>query len=64
MDVYLHANLQHVKLRSVDLSFNHLTALDALSALVDLRELKVYGNQITSLDGLERCVMASMRQRG
>jgi Leucine-rich repeat (LRR) protein len=39
------------KLRSVDLSFNRITVIEGLGFLKDLRELKLYGNQICSLEG-------------
>ena len=47
-------SIQYLKLRSVDLSFNRLTALEGFKSLVDLRELKVYANRLESLGGLEK----------
>ena len=42
-----------VRLRVLDLSFNHLIAIEGLDALGDLRELKLYANEIAHVRGLE-----------
>ena len=44
-----------MRLRSLDLSFNALTSIEPLPTLPDLRQLKLYGNQIGSVRGLAGC---------
>ena len=41
-----------MKLRSLDVSFNHLRAVEGLEPLQDLRELKLYCNALTSVRGI------------
>ena len=42
-----------VRLRVLDLSFNTLRAIEGLDALGDLRELRLYANEISHVCGLE-----------
>lgn len=49
------ANLEKLtKLRSLDLSFNNIEAIEGLSYNRDLRELKLYNNRITSILNLDQ----------
>ena len=45
-----------VRLRVLDLSFNALAQIEGLDALGDLRELKLYANEIVHIDGLSSCL--------
>jgi hypothetical protein len=50
----LSSRWQHTRLRSVDVSFNRLKGgLGALGELPELRELKVYGNRLPALEGID-----------
>jgi Leucine-rich repeat (LRR) protein len=40
--------------RSVNLAFNNIARVEGLQGLPDLRELKLYDNQLTEVSGLER----------
>jgi hypothetical protein len=40
--------------RSVNLAFNNIARIEGLQGLPDLRELKLYDNQLTEVSGLER----------
>ena len=44
-----------VRLRVLDLSFNHLLSIEGIDALSDLRELKLYANEISHVRGLDGC---------
>jgi len=44
----------HPSLRSINLAFNQLCDTKGFELLTELRELKLYGNKITSLSGLDK----------
>lgn len=50
---------KYKKLRSLDLSFNKIKVVEGLSQAIELRELKIYGNELESLCNLEQYVTRS-----